>query len=81
MIRSLRLAVIAVGALITSSVAAQAQGDPYRWCAEYGGRSGGTNCYFMTFGQCQAAVSGTGGYCRPNPFYTGNRSRRDYRVR
>lgn len=79
--RSVRLAMIAVAALLTSSFTAQAQYDPYRWCAQYGGRSGATNCYFMTLGQCQAAVFGTGGFCRPNPFYTGNRSRRDYRVR
>jgi hypothetical protein len=53
---------------------AQAQGyDPYPWCAEYGGgdRGGGTNCYFMTYEQCLAALSGNGGYCRRNLFYTG----------
>jgi hypothetical protein len=48
--------------------------DPYRWCAQYGGRSGATNCYFMTLGQCRAAISGMGGFCRPNPFYTGPRT-------
>ena len=46
--------------------------DPYRWCAEYGGgRGGGTNCYFVTLQQCQAAASGNGGFCRQNTFYTG----------
>jgi len=46
--------------------------DPYRWCAEYGGAGGGgTNCGFVTIGQCQAAVSGVGGFCRPNMFYDG----------
>ena len=52
-----------------------AKADPYRWCADYGlGRGGGLgarNCYFFTFAQCQATVSGVGGYCTPNPFYTG----------
>jgi len=36
-----------------------------------GGGSGGRNCGFMTLEQCRAAVSGTGGFCEPNPFYKG----------
>jgi hypothetical protein len=50
---------------------APANADPYRWCAEYGGRSGAKNCYFMTWQQCRATVSGVGGFCSPNPFYDG----------
>jgi len=46
--------------------------DPYRWCADYDlSGDGGTNCYFLTREQCEAAISGVGGLCRPNPFYTG----------
>jgi len=47
--------------------------DPYRWCAVYGGggEGGATNCYFVTIEQCRAAVSGMGGFCYHNPFYTG----------
>jgi hypothetical protein len=45
--------------------------DPYPWCAEYGFRGGATNCYFMTYQQCMWALSGNGGYCRRNLFYTG----------
>jgi hypothetical protein len=50
-----------------------AQADPYPWCAEYGGRLGGgsSSCYFMTFQQCLAQVSGVGGFCRRNLFYDG----------
>jgi hypothetical protein len=48
-----------------------AQADPYRWCARYTLPGGPSNCYFMTLEQCRAAVSGVGGYCGPNPFYTG----------
>ncbi|MBX9841215.1 MAG: DUF3551 domain-containing protein [Xanthobacteraceae bacterium] len=56
-----------------------AKADPYRWCAEYGGgRGGGTNCYFVTFQQCQAAISGNGGFCRYNTFYTGPDRRRGH---
>jgi hypothetical protein len=48
---------------------ATAQAYPvYPWCANYSGR-GGTNCYFSTWAQCQAAVSGVGGYCSQNSFY------------
>jgi Protein of unknown function (DUF3551) len=58
----------ALGALVP----APSHADPYRWCAQYGGRGGGgTNCGFVTFRQCQETVSGIGGFCVPNQFYTG----------
>ena len=58
---------------LLSGSAAHAQGDPYRWCADYayGGLGGAKNCYFLTLEQCRATVSGVGGNCTPNPFYTG----------
>jgi hypothetical protein len=68
---NLRLAIAVLATLVAGSLIDSAEADPYRWCAQYSGRTGGTNCYFMTIGQCQAAVSGVGGFCRPNPFYTG----------
>ncbi|MBX9826695.1 MAG: DUF3551 domain-containing protein [Xanthobacteraceae bacterium] len=58
-----------LAASLLLSTISYASADPYRWCAEYGG--GGSNCYFVTLNQCQAAVSGNGGFCRANPFYTG----------
>jgi hypothetical protein len=69
----MRIGVAALVGLILGLAADAAQADPYRWCAEYSGRGlgGSSNCGFMTLGQCQATVSGIGGYCRPNPFYTG----------
>jgi len=56
-----------------SSAATAQKVDPYPWCAEYGTGSadGGTNCYFMTYEQCMAALSGNGGFCRHNLFYSG----------
>ena len=72
----LALAILAMGLL-----SQPAQADPYPWCAQYGGRSGGaTNCYFMTLAQCRAAVSGVGGFCRQNTFYDGRpvRTPEDY---
>ncbi len=32
------------------------------WCAHYASH-GGTNCGFHSFEQCQAAISGNGGFC------------------
>ncbi len=46
--------------------------DPYQWCAVYGPEDGGSaNCYFLTLQQCQATISGVGGWCMRNGFYTG----------
>ncbi len=75
-------ALVLLGAVANIDVA---KADPYRWCANYSGRGGGgTNCYFMTLGQCRAAISGVGGICTQNPFYTGSngpppRKKRRYR--
>ena len=41
----------------------------YPWCANYGS-PGGSNCGFSTHEQCMATVSGMGGSCDPNPWYT-----------
>ena len=50
--------------------------DPYKWCAQYGGNGGGgRNCGFVTFQQCLDTVSGIGGFCEPNQFYTGPEQR------
>jgi hypothetical protein len=37
--------------------------DAAAWCAYY---NEGTNCGFATFEQCEADISGVGGYCAPN---------------
>ncbi|WP_084244657.1 DUF3551 domain-containing protein [Rhodoplanes sp. Z2-YC6860] len=57
-------------------MATAAHADSYKWCADYAGRNG-SNCYFRTYQQCRAAISGNGGFCRPNGFYTGREHRRD----
>ena len=72
----MRIAIATLAFLIVGATMSSATADPYRWCAQYAGRSGATNCYFMTLQQCQATVSGIGGFCRPNPFYTGDGPRR-----
>ena len=38
--------------------------DAAAWCAHY--QDSGTNCGFYTLQQCQAAISGVGGYCAIN---------------
>jgi hypothetical protein len=69
----MRIAFAALFILLAGAAIDPARADPYRWCAEYAAASGsgGTNCYFVTLEQCQAAASGNGGFCRPNPFYDG----------
>lgn len=68
----MRILVTAIVLVVAMSARDHAAADPYRWCAEYGiGGDGGTNCYFTTLEQCQAAASGVGGVCRPNTFYDG----------
>ena len=51
-------------------LAASAEAQNYPWCAQYGGGMGGAmNCGFTTFQQCQATVSGVGGFCIQNSTY------------
>jgi Protein of unknown function (DUF3551) len=56
------------------ALASVAHADPYKWCAVYGGDrgGGGRNCGFVTYKQCLDTISGTGGYCTENQFYTGS---------
>jgi hypothetical protein len=63
MMRAIPFVTIAFAALSLSTVGAYAA----PWCADYSGK-GGTNCGFYSFQQCQAAVSGRGGFCRTNAF-------------
>jgi hypothetical protein len=69
--RTLLNAVAMLVTLIAAFAVETANADPYRWCAQYGRKSGATNCYFVTHAQCQAAISGNGGFCTPNTFYDG----------
>ena len=63
-------ALTAVGSIIVLLLIGDpAAADPYKWCAAY--RNGSNNCGFTTIEQCRASVSGVGGFCQPNQFYTG----------
>lgn len=56
--------------VVAGSVPRADAGAVYPWCALYG-YYGVTNCGFYTLAQCQAAVSGNGGFCQRNGFYAG----------
>ena len=64
----MRLTTLLLIGVIAGAAIDTARADQYHWCAAYGGSEEGSyNCYFVTFQQCQAAVSGVGGFCMPNP--------------
>jgi hypothetical protein len=47
-----------------------AHAQNYPWCSQYTGSMGGSmNCGFTTYEQCQANVSGIGGFCIRNDTY------------
>lgn len=71
--KAFRLALFFAPALVMPGLSAPAQTQiTYPWCAVYsGGKGGGTNCGFSTLEQCRATVSGIGGFCERNTFYTG----------
>ena len=76
----LTLAILAMAGLLAPT-AGQAQ--TYPWCAQYSGDGdGGRNCGFVSYAQCMATVSGIGGFCERNSFYTGRKEpgRRHRRV-
>jgi hypothetical protein len=55
--------------------AGPASADQYKWCAVGTGvGGGGTNCGYTTYEQCLASTRGSGGFCQPNQFYTGDES-------
>jgi hypothetical protein len=70
----MRIIIAVLAAVFVALTADRAEADPYRWCAVYSGGEtggGGSNCYFITLEQCQAQISGMGGFCEPNQFYDG----------
>lgn len=79
--RLLAATLMAAAAVVLMPAAGSA--DPYKWCAVYGGdeSGGGTNCGFVTIEQCRATISGIGGFCEPNQFYTGPAERPAKRAR
>jgi Protein of unknown function (DUF3551) len=60
---------LATAAVTTNTAAARADSITYPWCAQFSDEGGARNCGFLTMAQCQAALSGNGGYCAENPMY------------
>jgi hypothetical protein len=59
--RPIRITAITFAGLLLSSIGAHAG----TWCANYG-TAPGMNCGFYSFQQCQATISGNGGFCQQN---------------
>jgi Protein of unknown function (DUF3551) len=74
----LTLLIAVVGAAPSSF--AQSAYD-YPWCALYGSRTGGgaQSCYYQTYQQCMATMSGIGGTCVRSPYYRGPEPRGERR--
>jgi hypothetical protein len=68
---TLSLCVVAVVLAAASQTASAQSAYAYPWCARYYGKLEGTGCYFGSYQQCMAEVSGIGGYCYQNPGYRG----------
>jgi hypothetical protein len=43
----------------------------YPICAVRSGKSGAMSCYYSSYEQCMATMSGIGGHCIDSPFYRG----------
>jgi hypothetical protein len=61
---------LALGAIVLGAGLISACSDPERyrapWCSNFGD-GGAYECSYVSFEQCQAAVSGAGGLCVLNP--------------
>ena len=58
----MRLLIVSLALLCTSFVAAPAEAETYRWCAQVGSGVSPT-CYFATFDKCRTYIMTAGGVC------------------
>ena len=62
-----------VAGFVSLTGPAQAQSPyDYPWCGLYADKSGAMVCYFATYNQCRATLSGIGGNCIANPYFRGD---------
>ena len=80
MLRRFVTAIVTV-VVVGISFGGTASADPYKWCAVYDMWGGSTNCGFVTLEQCRATISGIGGSCELNQFYTGPNEKPTKRTR
>jgi hypothetical protein len=58
-------------ALAAATVPAAAQSPTsYPWCLR-GAKGGGMSCYFNSYQECRATLSGLGGWCMRSPYNRG----------
>lgn len=69
---SLWKSLIVLSTLLFVSAGAPAHADPFKYCAVGTGVGGSTNCGFTSLEQCRATTHSGGGFCQPNPMYTGD---------
>jgi hypothetical protein len=70
-------------AVVGAAPSSLAQSSPYEypWCSLRGGWSGGggQSCYYTSYQQCMASLSGIGGTCIRNPYVDGPGARAERR--
>jgi hypothetical protein len=69
--KALAAIVFATAAFCGSSSSYAQSAYDYPWCAQRYGRVGGESCYYRTYAQCMATISGIGGSCVRSPYYRG----------
>jgi hypothetical protein len=63
-------ATFAVAAILLAHPEGRAQSAyDYPWCAVYTNKSGAQACYYSSYEQCMATMSGIGGFCMRSPYY------------
>jgi Protein of unknown function (DUF3551) len=67
------IAVLVIMCPLLSALSHEAHADG-TWCARY--PEGASNCGFYSFAQCQATVSGRGGFCEQNAMAAPRQRRR-----
>jgi hypothetical protein len=68
--KAMKTSLFMLGLLLATAVTAQpARAQNYPWCARYGTPYDDTSCGFTSYEQCQASVSGVGGFCEKNDTY------------
>lgn len=75
MARALIIALLVIAAGVLGGTRASNAQSPYSypWCAIYYDRAGvgggARSCYYTSWQQCMATLSGIGGYCVESPYY------------
>ncbi len=80
--RLLQASLVAAALLAAPGASFAQSAYDYPWCAVYTsqpGPGGATSCYYASYAQCMATMSGIGGYCIRSPYYRGGPAERPRR--